>query len=173
MYLLYAAALVLIRVFASYDSRCQRGRYMRIDNRVFQKLLLEKRAFWEDGDRLEKDRNKITVPGVIFYVCALFVLAANVVLRCLVPRIPATPWEMDSEKLYVYAETVNERLCVALIWFFLLAALAYMMIEILAHAKSVEKIWLRVTAYAVAVGVLIVIVFMAAELIFVDGLLSF
>ncbi len=43
----------------------------------------------------------------------------------------------------------------------------------LAHAKSVEKIWLRVTAYAVAVGVLIVIVFMAAELIFVDGLLSF
>ncbi len=160
-------------MLAPYDSRYHSGRYVQINDRVLQKLLLDKRSRWDNRNRPPKDQNKITLSGLILYGCALFVLAANVVLQCLVPRIPAAPWEMNLEKLYVHVDTVNERLCVALIWFFFLAALAYMMIELIPYAKTAEATWARVVAYVFVVAMLIAIAFAGAELILVDGLLSF
>ena len=91
MYVLFLLSVMFIRGFAGYDSRKQKGKYILIKNQILSTLLLDKMIMLEKSNRLKKDRNKMSVTGLIYYIAASIVFIISIVFA-LVPDIPSEPW---------------------------------------------------------------------------------
>ena len=73
------------------------------------KILIEKESFFDKGKyTLKKDRNKMSIVGLSFYLCVIFIVALTLFF-CLLPKIPCEPFEFDATKMYLYADTLNQK----------------------------------------------------------------
>jgi len=122
VYLVFIMSLFLIRLIAGYDSRHQKGKYVTIQNTLLCKVLLSRSVVVERKKRLKKDQNKMSVWGIAFYAAAGVVLLVNLFFL-FVNDIPVEPWVIDSTELYIYADTLNEKVS-ALVVLILFASLA-------------------------------------------------
>ena len=145
MYMLPLALLFTVafaRFSTCYDSRNPKGKYIVIKNDKLAKLLIEKQNFWDRRYTLNKDRNKMSVVGLIFYLCSAFIIVLTLVLMC-VPQIPCEPLEIDAAKMYLYAETLNEKIPVIFTMILLCAEFLYFSILLLRYKKEIKQKWIR------------------------------
>lgn len=109
VYLLFVLLLFFLRMMAGYDSRYQKGKYITVKNTFWSKVLMGDISLIYGGTkRLQEDRNKMSVFGVVFYAAAGFVLLVNLFFW-LVNDIPIELWEIEAEVFFVYADTLNEK----------------------------------------------------------------
>lgn len=103
-------ALIFARICSCYDSRISKGKYVTIKNNTLAKILIDNEHFFYRGKRtLKKDRNKLSIAGMIFYLCVVFIVVLTFIFL-LLPQIPCEPFELDSTKIYLYADTLNEKI---------------------------------------------------------------
>lgn len=102
--------LLFARIISCYDSRTSKGKYVTIKNNTLAKLLINNEHFFYKGKRtMKKDRNKLSIVGLILYLCVVFVVVLSVIFLFL-PQIPCEPFELDSTKMYLYADTLNTKI---------------------------------------------------------------
>lgn len=164
MYLLFVFNLIFIRFLAGYDSRFQKGKYIEIKSNTLRKLLIDEDSFFERRKRSKKDIGKMTVSGLVFYISAFAVLVINIVLL-IVPQIPTEPWEIETDRLYIRADTLNEKLSVISIWLLLLSVVGHTAIRLLKQGGTFEQRWLKVIIYITAAFMLVVVALIGFEMI--------
>lgn len=103
----WALTWFFARLASTYDSRIHKGKYIVIRNERIARLFIEKCIdFGRGRQTLKKDRNKMSLFGLIIYSGILFVILLSIILL-IVPKVPCEPFLVDSEKLFIYADTVN------------------------------------------------------------------
>ncbi len=168
MYLLFIFCLFFIRILAGYDSRFQTGKYISIKNPVLRVVFLDSTSLFERTKRRQKDRGKMSVVGLVYYIAASVVIIINLVFL-LVAKIPIEPWGVETNKFLMYTDTLNEKVCAIAIWLLLLSVFGYMAFLMVRFAKTMEQKWLRIFVRIVAVIMLGVVgcvsVYMLKELV--------
>ncbi len=141
--LLLFFSIFFARFSTTYDSRNCTGKYIVIKNCTLAKLLVEKASFFDKGKyTLQKDRNKMSVIGLIFYLCNVFVITLFGVLL-LLPQIPCAPLEIDATKLYLYADTVNTKIPIVLAIILLCVEFLHILALMFRYRKEVEQKWIK------------------------------
>ena len=146
MYMLPIAlifSIVFARICTTYDSRSSRGKYITIKNKTLAKLLIEKEHFLDKGKcTLQKDRNKMSIIGLIFYLCNLFIIILTLILL-LLPKIPCEPFEIDATKMYLFADTINTKIPICFTMMLLCSEFFYFAIMMFRYIKNVEQKWIK------------------------------
>lgn len=124
VYFYLGLSILMIYLLAGYDSRYQSCKAFTISRPLLQRLFLFRGSFFKRGKRLQKDRNKMSIWGVCFYLWAAVVLLLGLVLW-LLPDIPIPLWVLDTGRFIVYAQTGNAKLFALSILLLLLAIVGY------------------------------------------------
>lgn len=171
MYILFLFSLIFIRGFAGYDSRKQTGKYIIINNKAVSSLLLDKMMMLEKSYRPRKDRNKMSVVGLVYYIAAFIVFIISVVFT-LVPDIPCKPWAFQSVKFALLADSLNDKIVAIAITSLLAAVFSYLAISIVKMTKDTKPTWLKIFVWATACLMILVSSFPCIYMI-VDLIISF
>ena len=149
-YLTFVLCLIGIRAMAGYDSRCQNGKYVTLKSDFLSRVLLSQSVAVERKKRLKKDKNKMSVCGTMFYAAAGFTLLVNLFFL-LVDDIPVKPWELDAGSLYIYVDTLNEKVSALLILLLFGSIAGYYMLLIFRTVKmeNVKPKWCRIFLYGI------------------------
>lgn len=165
MYLLFVFSLVFIRFFAGYDSRFLTGKYIVINDRKLRMLLIDEMSFFERRKRPEKDINKMTVSGFIFYIFSIVTLVISVLLHFLVPKTPVEPWEIETEEFFMYVDTLNEKLSAICIWLFFLSVIWCLTVRMIRYTKIIERKWIRILTYRTSFIMFAAVILITFEMI--------
>ena len=155
VYLVFAMSIFMIRIFAGYDSRYQNGKYLSVKNKALSKILLDSMSMYSKIKRPEKDRNKMSICGIPFYVAAGVVLLVNLIFL-FVDDIPIEPWGIETEKFIVYANTLNDKISAIGILLLFASVIGYAAIAIIRSTKEVTPKWLKIFIWVVAVIMILV-----------------
>ena len=150
IYLLFAMSIFMIRILAGYDSRYQNGKYLSVKNTVLSKILLDSMSIYSRTKRLKKDKNKMSICGIPFYVAAVFVLLINLVFL-FITDIPIEPWGIETSKFIVYANTLNDKISSISILQLLMSIVGYIAFTIIHSTKETKPKWIKVFVWMVAV----------------------
>lgn len=127
------------RMISCYDSRISKGKYVTINNKTLAKLLIDNEHFFYKGKRtLKKDRNKLSIVGLTFYLGVVFIVVVSFVFF-LLPIIPCEPFELDTSKMYFYADTLNEKVPLILSIILMCAELIYTAVLLFKYRKEIEQ----------------------------------
>ena len=150
IYLLFAMSIFMIRILAGYDSRYQNGKYLSVKNTVLSKILLDSMSIYSRTKRLKKDKNKMSICGITFYVTAAFVLLINLVFL-FIADIPIEPWGIETSRFIVSANTFNDKISAISILLLLMSIVGYIAFTIIHSTKETKPKWIKVFAWMVAV----------------------
>ena len=148
-------SIFMIRIFAGYDSRYQNGKYVSVKNTVLSKILLDSMSIYSRTKRPKKDKNKMSIRGIPFYVAAATVLLINLVFL-FIADIPIGPWGIETNKFIVYANTFNDKISAICIFLLFLSVVGYIACEIIRSTKEVTPKWLKIFVWVVAVIMILV-----------------
>lgn len=169
MYMLPIQLLIVLlfaRMSSSYDSRISKGKYVIINNKTLAKLLIANEHFLYKGKRtLKKDRNKLSVVGLIFYLCVVFIVVLTFILL-LLPQIPCVPFELDSTKMYFYADTLNEKIPIIFSIILMCAEFIYFAVLLFKFRKEIEQKWIKILSCACSLIMGLVCFIVILEMIF-------
>ncbi len=165
MYLLFLLSLVVCRFFSGYDSRFQSGKYIIINNPKLRMLLVDEMSFLERKKRLKKDINKMTISGLFFYIYSLVIFILSAVLYFCVSKIPIEPWEIETDKFFMYVDTLNEKLLAICIWLYFLSVISFVAVLMVRNTKTVSRKSIKILTYTVSSFMLIAVAFMLFEII--------
>jgi hypothetical protein len=140
----------MIRILAGYDSRYQNGKYLSVKNTVLSKILLDSMSIYSRTKRLKKDKNKMSICGIPFYVAAVFVLLINIVFL-FITDIPIEPWGIETSKFIVYANTLNDKISSISILLLLMSIVGYIAFTIIHSTKETKPKWIKVFVWMVTV----------------------
>ena len=149
-YLLFAMSIFMIRILAGYDSRYQNGKYLSVKNTVLSKILLDSMSIYGKTKRLKKDKNKMSICGIPFYVAAACVLLINLAFL-FITDIPVEPWGIETSKFIVYANTLNDKISSISILLLLMSIVGYIAFTIIHSTKETKPKWIKVVSWMVAV----------------------
>ena len=149
MYILFLFTLIFIRCFAGYDSRRQKGKYIVIKNEILSRLLLDKMMMLEKSYRLKKDKNKMSIVGLMYYIAAFIVFIVSIVFA-LIPDIPCDPWVFRSAKFALLADTLNDKIVTIAITLLLAADWIYLAVAIIRITKNTNPILLKIFVWVTA-----------------------
>ena len=168
-YIIFILSLIMIRLFAGYDSRFQKGHYVTVKNPVIRAILTDRTSFFERTNRRKEDIPKMSVCSVIFYVAAFVVLIINLVFL-IIPQIPVRLWVMETDKFFISADSLNEKVSAFSIFLLFLSVMMYLAIAIFSTVKSITPKWLRVFLYIITAIMLLcasmVFLYFLIELVF-------
>ena len=150
VYLLFAMSIFMIRILAGYDSRYQSGKFLYVKNKALSKILLDSMSIYSRTKRLKKDKNKMSICGIPFYVAAAAVLLINLVFL-FVADIPIEPWGIETNKLIVYANTFNDKISAISILLLFSSVIGYIAITIIRSTKEIKPKWIKIFVWVVAV----------------------
>ena len=150
VYLLFAMSIFMIRILAGYDSRYQNGKYVSVNNTVLSKILLDSMSIYSRTKRPKKDKNKMSICGIPFYVAAAAVLLINLVFL-LVADIPIEPWGIETNKFFVYANTFNDKISAISILLLFSSVIGYIAITIIRFTKEIKPKWIKIFVWVVTV----------------------
>ena len=136
--------LLFARMLSCYDSRISKGKYVTINNKTLAKILIDNEHFFYRGKRtLKKDRNKLSVVGFIFYLCVVFIVVLTFVFF-LLPQIPCEPFELDSTKMYLYADSLNEKIPIIFSIILMCAEIIYTAILLFRYRNEIAQKSIRI-----------------------------
>ena len=150
VYLLFAMSIFLIRILAGYDSRYQNGKYVSVKNTVLSKILLDSMSIYSRTKRPQKDKNKMSICGIPFYVAAAAVLLINLVFL-FIADIPIEPWGIETNEFVVYANTFNDKISAISILLLFYSVIGYIPITIIRSTKEIKPKWIKIFVWVVAV----------------------
>ena len=171
MYVLFLLPVIFIRGFAGYDSRKGKGKYIVIKSRILSTLLLDKMVMLEKSDRLKKDRNKMSIVGLIYYLAALIVLLLSIIFA-FIPAIPCEPWAFESAKFVLFADSLNDKIVTVAITLLLAAVFSYLAVSIVKFTKDTKPTWLRIFIWITACLMIFVGSFLSVYML-IDLLIGF
>ena len=171
MYVLFLLSVIFIRGFAGYDSRKKKGKYIVIKSRILSTLLLDEMVMLEKTYRLKKDRNKMSIVGLIYYLVALVVLIISIVFA-LIPNIPCEPWAFESAKFVLFADSLNDKIVTVAITLLLAAVFSYLAVSIVKFTKDTKPTWLKIFIWITACLIILISCFLCVYMI-VDLIISF
>ena len=171
MYVLFLLSVIFIRVFAGYDSRKEKGKYIVIKSRILSTLLLDEMVMLEKTDRLKKDRNKMSVVGLIYYLAALIVLLLSIIFA-FIPAIPCEPWAFESAKFILFADSLNDKIVTVAITLLLSAVWDYIAVSIVKMTKDTKPTWLKIFIWITACLMIFVGSFLSVYML-IDLLIGF
>ena len=149
VYLLFVLLIFFIRVLAGYDSRYQKGKYISIKNTVLCVVLLDGMSIYGRTKRLKKDKNKMAICGIPFYLGIGIVLITNIIFL-IIPDIPIEPWGIETNKFIVYANTLNDKISAIAILLLFASVIGYVAIPIIHLTKATKPRWIKVVIWIVA-----------------------
>jgi len=123
--------------------------YLSVKNTVLSKILLDSMSIYSRTKRLKKDKNKMSICGIPFYVAAVFVLLINLVFL-FITDIPIEPWGIETSKFIVYANTLNDKISSISILLLLMSIVGYIAFTIIHSTKETKPKWIKVFAWMVA-----------------------
>lgn len=136
--------LVFARMSTCYDSRISKCKYITVKNNTLAKILIEKESFFDKGKHtLKKDRNKMSIVGLSFYLCVIFIVALTLFF-CLLPKISCEPFEFDATKMYLYADTLNQKIPTILSIILLCSEFVYFAVSLFQYKKEIEQKWIKI-----------------------------
>ena len=150
VYLLFAMSIFMIRILAGYDSRYQNGKYVSVKNTVLSKILLDSMSIYSRTKRPKKDKNKMSIRGIPFYVAAATVLLVNLVFL-FIADIPIGPWGIETNKFIVYANTFNDKISAISILLLFSSVIGYIAITIIRSTKETKPKWIKIFVWVVTV----------------------
>ena len=150
VYLLFVMSIFMIRILASYDSRYQNGKYLSVRNTVLSKILLDSMSIYSRTTRLKKDKNKMSICGISFYVAAAVVLLINLVFL-FVADIPIEPWVIETDKFIVYANTFNDKISAISILLLFSSVIGYIAFTVIHSTKETKPKWIKIFVWVVTV----------------------
>ena len=150
VYLLFAMSIFMIRILAGYDSRYQNGKYISVKNTVLSKILLGSMSIYSRTKRPKKDKNKMSIRGIPFYVAAASVLLINLVFL-FIADIPIGPWGIETNKFIVYANTFNDKISAISILLLFSLVIGYIAFTIIHSMKETKPKWIKIFVWVVAV----------------------
>ena len=150
VYLLFAMSIFMIRILAGYDSRYQNGKYVPVKNTVLSKILLDSMSIYSRTKRPKKDKNKMSIRGIPFYVAAATVLLINLVFL-FIADIPIGPWGIETNKFIVYANTFNDKISAISILLLFSSVIGDIAFTIIHSTKETKPKWIKIFVWVVAV----------------------
>ncbi len=171
MYVLFLLSVIFIRGFAGYDSRKKKGKYIVIKSRILSIFLLDEMDMLEKKYHLKKDRNKLSIVGLIYYLVALVVLIISIVFA-LIPNIPCEPWTFESAKFVLFADSLNDKIVTVAITLLLSAVWDYLAVSIVKFTKDTKPTWLRIFIWITACLMIFVGSFLSVYML-IDLLIGF
>ena len=171
MYVLFLLSVIFIRGFAGYDSRKKKGKYIVIKSRILSTLLLDEMVMLEKTYRLKKDRNKMSIVGLIYYLAALIVLLLSIIFA-FIPAIPCEPWAFESAKFVLFADSLNDKIVTVAITLLLSAVWDYIAVSIVKMTKDTKPTWLKIFIWITACLMILISCFPCVYMI-VDLIISF
>ena len=112
----------------------------------------------EKSYRTRKDRNKMLVVGLVYYIAAFIVFIISVVFT-LVPDIPSEPCAFQSVKFALLADSLNDKIVAIAITSLLAAVFSYLAISIVKMTKDTKPTWLRIFVWVIACLMILVSIF--------------
>ena len=149
IYLLFVMSIFFIRILAGYDSRYQKGKYISIKNTVLSVVLLDSMSIYGRTKRLKKDKNKMAICGIPFYLGIGIVLIINIVFL-IIPKFPTEPWGIETNKFFVYANTLNDKISAIAILMLFASVIGYTDISIIRSTKETKPKWIKAFIWVVA-----------------------
>lgn len=149
MYLVFVLSIFFIRICSGYDSRYQKGKYICIKNTVLSVLLLDSMSIYGKNKRLKKDKNKMAICGIPFYLGIGIVLITNIVFL-IIPELPIEPWVIETNKFFVYANTLNDKISAIAILILFASVIGYTAISVIHSTKETKPKWIKVFIWGVA-----------------------
>ena len=135
--------LVFARITTCYDSRISKCKYITVKNNTLAKILIEKESFFDKGKyTLKKDRNKMSIAGLSFNLCVIFIVVLTLFF-CLLPKIPCEPFEFDATKMYLYADALNQKIPIILSIILLCSEFVYFAVSLFRYKKEIEQKWIK------------------------------
>ena len=135
--------LFLARNISGYDSRYNTHKCLVIQNKTFAKIFLPKSTGFQRGVKRSKtDFNKMTYAGAVFYVLNLLVILSIPIFLYLVPEIQVQPLEIDSRYIYIFVDTLNQKLPVIFTLILLTAEIIFEFINVILQARKRDAKWL-------------------------------
>ena len=150
VYLLFAMSIFMIRILSGYDSRYQNGKYVSVKNTALSKILLDSMSIYSRTTRPKKDKNKMSICGIPFYVSVAAVLLINLVFL-FVADIPIEPWVIETNKFIVYANTFNDKISAISILLLFSSVIGYIAFTIIHSTKETNPKWIKIFVWVVAV----------------------
>ena len=169
VYLIFALSIFFVRLFAGYDSRYQKGKYISIKNTVLSAVLLDGMSIYGRTRRLKKDKNKMSFCAFPFYLGIGIVLLTNIVFL-IIPDIPIEPWGMETDKFIVYANTLNDKISAIAILILFVSVINYIAISIIRSTKGAKPNWIKVFIWIVSA--LMIVTATASTIYFAVELIS-
>lgn len=157
-------SLIFAREIAGYDSRDNNGKYIVIKNNSIARLLLPRKI--GRIKRTKADLNKMTYMGAVFYAANLLVILSIPIMLFLVPEIPAKAFEIDARYIYIFVDTLNEKLPVLIAFILLAVEMGFEVINIIVQSKRQKKNWITVLAFLFIIIIALFILLNFKELIF-------
>ena len=102
--------LVFARISTCYDSRISKCKYITVKNNTLAKILIEKESFFDKGKyTLKKDRNKMSIVGLSFYLCLIFIVVLTLFFLFTAKNSLRTFWIWCDQDVFVrrYIESEN------------------------------------------------------------------
>ena len=129
------------RSIAGYDSRYNARKYFTVKRELIAWLFLPKSVGLsrQYTRRSKADYYKMTYIGAVFYLCNLLIILSIPVFLILIPEIPSSPFEIDSKYVFVFADTINEKIPVISALILLAAEILCDFINIFSVSKRENK----------------------------------
>lgn len=140
MVLIIICTLIIAREIAGYDSRYNDRKFFVLQNKKIAKILLPKSVGFQRGVKRKKDDfNKMTYIGASFYLCNLLLFLIALIFLLFIPEIKTTPFELESKYLYIFVDTINEKIPILLSFVLLTIEIVFEFINIIIKAKKENK----------------------------------
>ena len=169
VYLIFALSIFFVRLLAGYDSRYQKGKYISIKNTVLSAVLLDNMSIYAKNGRLKKDKNKMSICGIPFYLGIGIVLIINTVFL-IIPDMPIEPWRIETNKFIVYADTLNDKISAIVILILFASVIDYIAVSIINSTKETKPTWIKVFIWIVSA--LMIVTATASAIYFIVELIS-
>ena len=85
----------------------------------------------------------MSVWGIVFYAAAGVVLLVSLFFL-FVDDIPIEPWVIDATELYIYADTLNEKVSAIVVLLLLALVVGYTVFRLLGLVKETKPKWVKI-----------------------------
>ena len=160
--------LVFAKTVSTYDSRIHKGKYVVIRNKTIARLLISKCTPPVRGKQtLKKDRNKMSLFGLVIYLGTLFVILITVILL-IIPKVPCEPFLVDSTRLFLYADTINAKIPICLSLSLFALASVFWFVYWIRLISDTECKWIKI-AISIFFGLMIVVCAIGAFMLLIEA----
>lgn len=165
LWILFLFSLVFVRFYAGYDSRFQKGKFIRIKNRRLRQFLIDETSFFDKSNRPKQDLGKISYSGVALYVFSFVVFCLSIISYFVFPQTPVDPWRIETDDFVMHVDTLNEKVSSGFIWVYLLSIIFCLATNMIQYCKVYKSRWIKILVYACSVAMILAVIIAGVDVV--------